>query len=173
MDIFEFAMKMEADGKVYYEKHAASTDIPELKEILLQLAEEEARHYETFRRMKEDPSDISGAKLLTGAETLKSVQNIFEQLSTATDRKPFGEDVISVWKTAHQTEVKSEQFYRDKAGLETDAARKKVLLRIAEEENVHMQMIDGIITYLKHPQTFIDSAHYKNFRSLEGFGMDE
>ncbi len=173
MDIFEFAMKMEADGKAYYEKQAASSPVQELKDILLQLAEEEGRHYETFRRMKEDPSDISGSSLLAGTETLKNVQNIFEQLSAASDRGPFDDEVIEAWKAARQIEVKSEQFYREKVGLESDEARKKVFLRIAQEENVHMQMIDGIITYLKHPQTFVDSAQFKNFRSLEGFGMDE
>ena len=173
MDVFEFAMKMETDGKAYYEKHAASIGVPELRDVLLQLAEEEARHYEIFRRMKEDPADVSGVKFLAGTKTLNNVQNIFEQLSAAANRKPYGDDIISVWKTALQTEVKSEQFYREKAGMEENDARKRVFQRIAEEENMHMQMIDGIITYLKHPQTFIDSAQYKNFRSLEGFGMDD
>ena len=34
MDIIEFAMNMEKDGKIFYEKHAAAATEPELKQIL-------------------------------------------------------------------------------------------------------------------------------------------
>ncbi len=168
MDIIKFAMKMELDGKAYYEKHAGRTKDPNLKEILLTLAEEEQRHFEVFRRLKEDANDISGGEILNGSETLKQVQNIFEQMSQDNDTIAFNDDIISVWTEALRTEEKSEAFYKEKAGEEPDAAKKDLLLKIAAEENNHIMMIDGILMYLKDPATFAESAQYRNFRSLEG-----
>jgi len=168
MDIIKFAMKMELDGKAYYEKHAARTRDAHLKEILLTLAEEEQRHFEVFRRLRENADDISGGDILNGSETLKQVQNIFEQLSQENDTTSFNDDVISVWTEALRTEEKSEAFYKEKAGEEPDEAKKDLLLKIAAEENNHIMMIDGILMYLKDPATFAESAQYRNFRSLEG-----
>jgi rubrerythrin len=173
MDIAEFAMKMELDGKAYYEKQAAATTQPELKSILLQLAEEESRHYEYFRRLKENSGDVSGGNELKGSETLNNVKNIFDSLAQKTDNKPFGEEVVSVWRKALEIEVESEKFYKARADAEPDKEKKKFLLKIAGEENNHIQMIDNVIMYLKHPQTFIDSARYRNFRSLEGWDSDK
>ena len=50
MEILDYAMKMELDGKAFYEKSAAQTSVPELKNILLQLAEEELKHFHFFRQ---------------------------------------------------------------------------------------------------------------------------
>jgi len=173
MDIFEFALKMEADGKAYYEKQAALIDNPELKNILLNLAEEEKHHIEIFKRLRDNPDDVSGGELLSGEKTLKNVRNIFEQMAQANDNKPFGDDSITVWKTALQNEIKAEAFYREKAALENDPKRKALLERIADEEENHKQMIDGVIMFLKQPQAFAESAQYKDFQSVEGRRMDQ
>ncbi len=168
MDIIEFAMKMETDGKAFYEKQAEQTSDAELKKILLELAEEEGRHYEYFRRLKDDPDDLSGGEALTGSQTLVNVKNLFEVLAQKTDQKPFGDDVVSAWREARTTEEKSEAFYKEKAELEPDPKKKKLLLKIAKEENNHMQMIDGVLMFLRQPSDFAQSAQFKNFLSLEG-----
>ncbi|MFH2036276.1 MAG: ferritin family protein [Candidatus Zixiibacteriota bacterium] len=167
-DIFKFAMKMEIDGKMYYEKQAAKTDNPKLKEILLTLAEEENRHIEVFRRLSENIDDIGSGDILAGGETLKKVQNIFEKLSSGEEKVPFGGDAISVWTEALRTEEKAEQFYRIKADEDSNKGRKKLLNRIADEEKNHIMMIDSILMFMKDPATFMASTQYMNFKSLEG-----
>jgi rubrerythrin len=167
-DIFKFAMKMEMDGKAYYEKHALRTDDPRLKEILSTLAEEEQRHFEVFRSLMNDAGDTAAGEKLTGGETLKKVQNIFEQLAENKETESFGDDAIAVWTEALRTEEKSEAFYKEKASEDSDEIRQKLFLRIAQEENNHIKMIDGILMFLKDPATFAQSAQFRNFRSLEG-----
>ncbi len=169
MDIIEFAMKMELDGKAYYEKLSSSTANKELKKILNELAEEENRHYEYFRRLKSDPHDMSGGSDLRGSKTLDKARNIFEQLAALKREEPFEEDIVSAWTHALRNEEKSEAFYKEKAEKEPDEKRKKLLLKIADEENNHKHMVSGVIMYMKSPGTFIDSAQYKDFRSLEGW----
>jgi len=167
MDIAEFAMKMEMDGKAYYEKQAAIASSPELKKILLTLAEEEATHYRFFKMMKENPDGLTAARF-TGSETLSRVKNIFEDMARQTDLAPFGNDALSAWKEARRVEEKSAAFYLDQAAAESDPGRKALLEQIAEEERNHIALIDGIMVFLKQPAAFADSAQFKNFLSLEG-----
>jgi rubrerythrin len=169
MDIFDFAMKMEEDGRIFYEKQAAATSAPELKEILLTLAEEEKNHYQYFKRLKDNPAEISARPVPTGSKALARVKNIFEEMSQNRRSERFGADVVSVWTEALRIEETSERFYKEKAAEEKDKAKKELLLKIAGVENTHIQMIDGVLMYLKDPSTFADSAQFKNFRSLEGW----
>lgn len=168
MDIFEFAMKMELDGKTFYENHAASETNADLKTIFESLAEEELRHYRIFKGMKDNPADTSLSDLLSGPSTLTTVKNIFEKMAQAGDRDAFGEDKISVWTEALRIEERAEVFYKEKAAEETDDNRKNLFELIAAEEYNHIQMIDSVLMYLKQPDSFAASAQYRNFRSIEG-----
>ena len=45
MDVFDFAMKMELQGKAFYETQAALTQIIGLKTVFTGLAADEQKHY--------------------------------------------------------------------------------------------------------------------------------
>jgi len=170
MDILEFAMQMELDGKAFYEKQAAATANPGLKKVLLSMAEEEERHYNYFKRLKENPDDVNGT--FTGAETVQKVKNVFQQMADSPQGLQFGEDEISAWTEALRVEEKSKTLYEEQAAKEADAGRKNLFLKIAAEEQNHIYMIDGVLMYAKQPQAFAESAQFMNFRSLEGWGQD-
>ena len=167
MDILEYAMKMEQDGMAFYKQHADATSDPELKQIFTTLVEEEARHYQIFKKLKENPSEITGNEF-DGPGSTEEVKNIFVQMSQNNEEKKFGDDVVSVWTEALRIEEKAHSYYKEKADVEDDAARKKLLLAIADEETRHVHMIDAVLMYIKHPQAFAQSAQYSNFMSLEG-----
>ena len=168
MDIIEYALQMELDGKAFYERNAAATSDPELKELLTMLADEEDRHYRFFKRLKDGEFELAARELNTRAQTLNQARNIFEDLSQREAARPFGKDVVSAWKEALRIEEQAERFYREKADTERNAERKKLLNLIADEERSHVHMIDGILTYLKYPDTFAETAQFKNFMSWEG-----
>ncbi|HZV82039.1 MAG TPA: ferritin family protein, partial [Geobacteraceae bacterium] len=54
MNVFDFAMKMEADGKALYEKLAAETGVSELKRIFTLLAAAEDEHCKAIGAMKKE-----------------------------------------------------------------------------------------------------------------------
>jgi len=168
MDILEFAMKMEMDGKRFYEKAAQTETSAELKDILQMLAEEEQNHYEFFARMKRGLIESAAEAIATGSDTLKRVSNIFQELSENGEGKSFGDDRQAVWMEALRIEEKAEKFYRDKAAEETDKKRRELLNMVADEERNHVHMVDSVLTYLKFPEEFAESAQFKNFQSLEG-----
>ena len=45
MNVYDFALKMELDGKAYYQQLAGKTSLAGLKNIFLQLAADEQKHY--------------------------------------------------------------------------------------------------------------------------------
>ena len=167
MDMYEFAMKMELDGQEFYERQAAATQDKQLKEILLSLAEEEKNHYDIFKQLR-DNQVASIGELATGNDTLNKIKNIFVEMSQTPEGTSFGEDAIAAWTEALQIEEKSVKFYIEKAHAETDAEKKCILEKIADEERNHIHMIDGVLTYLKYPEAFAESAQFKDFQSLEG-----
>jgi len=169
MDIVDFAMNMELDGKAFYEKQAAQATLPELKEILLNLAEEEEKHYQFFRRIKENPSDFPNIRTFFGPQNLSLVKNIFEEMSSNPVLQAFDQDVVLAWTQALRIEERAVAFYREKANQEKDADRRDLLVKIGQEEERHVHMIDAVLMYLKHPAAFAESAEFMNFRSLEGW----
>ncbi len=168
MDIIEFALKMELDGKSFYERQAAAESDPELKKILETLAHEEESHYRFFRTFKDNPNLPPSADTFGTPDAVDRVKNIFEEMSQQEEAKKFGDKAVSVWKEAMRIEERAVNFYSTQAKEETDPARKQLLLRLAEEETKHVHMIDGVLMYMKDPATFAASAQFRNFQSLEG-----
>jgi rubrerythrin len=168
MDILEFAMKMELDGKAFYDKHARRTPDNELKRIFKLLSEEEERHYQFFKKLQDGKHEEAVAQINNSSDTLKQVNNIFIDMTKDNSEKIFGEDELTAWTEALHIEEKAESFYREKAKDETDIEKQKLLIAIADEEQNHVHMIEGVLTYLKFPEAFADSAQFKNFQSLEG-----
>ena len=167
MDILDYAMKMELDGKAFYERHASKIKEPGLQKILLTLAEEEEKHYRFFKNLKE--GDFSAAEEeIRSSSTLTTTRNIFQKLADEGEGKSFGEDEQSVWIEAMKIEEKAEKMYREQAAKETDPTRKEMLTQIANEEQQHIYLIDNVLTYLKFPGTFADSSQFKDFKSWEG-----
>jgi rubrerythrin len=166
-DIFEYAMQMELDGKAFYEKSAAATAQPELKKILLQLAQEEDGHYRFFKRMKEGQTDVA-AEVSADRPAMLTSKNLFQQMTLNGAQKPFGEDAKSVWSHALKIEEKAVKTYSEEAAKERDTARKRLLELIADEERTHVYLIDNILSYMVDPKGFVDSANYRNFMSWEG-----
>jgi rubrerythrin len=168
MDIIDFALQMELDGRTFYEQSAAKASHPELKKILLNLADEEQRHYLFFKRLKEGNERNAAAELEAGSPTLDLNRTLFRQMAQQGKQASFGDDVRKVWTEALKIEEKVEQMYREEAAKETDATRKKLLSRIADEEKSHVYLIDNMLAFMSDPSGFADSANFKNFLSIEG-----
>jgi hypothetical protein len=168
VDIIDFALQMELDGKAFYLKSASEAAHPELKKILINLAEEEQRHYQFFKRLKEGQDRIAGAELESGSPTMDLNKTLFRQLAEQGKSASFGADVRKVWTEALAIEEKVEKMYREEAEKEKDATKKRLLSRIADEEKNHVYLIDNMLSFMADPGGFADSSNFKNFLSWEG-----
>ncbi len=168
MNIIDYAMQMELDGKTFYERSAETMPRPELKVILLTLAEEEVKHYHFFKRMKEEGTSAAKTVMDSAPSSAMVVKNVFQQLVNGGQKTIFGDDVRAVWQKALEVEEKAEKLYRDEAARETEPGRKQLLQQIADEEKNHVYLIDNMLSFMADPGGFIESANFVHFQSWEG-----
>lgn len=160
MNIFEYAMKMEQDGKAYYEEQAAKVDLAEFKRILLELAADEEKHYNIFKAMRDGQTPVfDEAKKTT---ILSSVKNVFEQLKAQKQEFAFAADAKRIWEKAREIEKESEEFYREKADEVPSEDQKHILTRIADEEHRHWTTIENVIHFLDRPNHWLEDAEWSN-----------
>ncbi len=168
MDILEYAMQMELDGKAFYEKGEEQASSPMMKKVFQTLVVEEHRHYQIFKKLRDNKDqNIENAKSQKD-ESAKLVKNVFQEMVDAGKDQLTGDSTKDIWKEALLIEQKAEKFYRDAAEKETDQNKKELLNIIADEEKNHVYLIDNMVSFLNDPETFAASQNYKNFRSWEG-----
>jgi len=160
VNIFEYAMKMEEDGRSLYLKHAERTQNAGLKSILVELAEDELKHYNMFKAMRD--AEIVEFKEDEQTSVLSSVKNVFESMKAEGKEIPINGDNKKVWEEAREIEEKSETFYREKAGEVDNEGQKHILNRIADEEHAHWIALDNVIRFLDRPQQWLEDAEWSN-----------
>ena len=160
MDIFEYAMKMEEDGRSFYLQHVEKTNNVGLKSILLELAEDEAGHYNIFKAMRDDqPVEYKEDEKTT---VLSSVKNVFESMKAKGKELPLRTNDVKLWEEAREIEKKSEIFYREKADEIGNENQQRILNRIADEEHKHWIALDNIIQFLNRPRQWLENAEWSN-----------
>ena len=75
MNIFEFAMKMEKDGELFYREMVKKTTNKNLKVLLQLLAEDEVKHYNLLNLMNSQQNPE-----LVETHVLRETKNIIIQL---------------------------------------------------------------------------------------------
>lgn len=159
-NIFDFAMKMEQDGRAFYLEHADKVGHPQLKKILIELADDEAKHYAIFKALRDGQPASYEEAAKTGI--LGTVKNVFEQLKADKGDYSFPADARKIWAEAQMVEKKSEDFYREKAGEVSDANQKHILNKIADEEHRHWVTMENVIKFLDRPKTWLEDAEWSN-----------
>lgn len=167
MDVLDFAIDMELDGRAYYKGCADHTENPHLRQIFLTLAEEEHRHYHIFKKMKAGEK-ISPTDLAPKGKTVATLKNVFREMVDKGKSALEGDTKREIWQDARTVEVKSEEMYREAAAETSDPEKKDMLNRIADEEHNHIHLIDNMLQFLADPAAFAASQDYRSFMSWEG-----
>lgn len=164
MNVFEYAMQMETDGRNFYLEGAEKMPQPELKRILMELANDELKHYNIFKAMRDggNPQYKDNEK----TTILETVKNVFQQLKDEGRTEfNFATDAKKVWEEAQEIEKKSEDFYREKAGELDNENQKNILNRIADEEHRHWVTMQNVIQFLDRPQHWLEDAEWSHLDS--------
>ncbi len=160
MSIFEYAMKMEEDGRAFYLEHAEKTGVPQLKRVLVELAEDELKHYNIFKALRDGrTAEYKEAEKTT---VLATVKNVFESLKAEGKGFSFRADAKNLWEQAREIEKKSEDFYRQKAGEVDNDSQKLILNRIADEEHKHWVTLENVIQFLNRPKQWLEDAEWSH-----------
>ena len=161
MNVFDFAMQMEIDGKAHYEKLAAGTSIVGLNNIFGMLAADEQKHFETIQAMK-----TGGHDSMAGSTALEEAKNVFQGLMN--DRTLLGDlkKDLDGYRYAMKIEADSVKFYEDMAKKENIVEIVQLLLKIANEEKRHYNIMDNLYDFVLAPQNFLAWGEFSNLKEL-------
>ncbi len=161
MNVFDFAMKMEMDGKAYYEKLAADTNVVGLKAIFVRLAADEQKHYDVVKAMKE-----GGGWPMADTTVLDDAKNVFRDLMG--DKTIVGglRKDLDAYLHAMKVEADSVRLYEDMAKKEANAETVQLLLKIANEETKHYNIMENLYDLVLAPQNYLAWGEFSNLKEF-------
>lgn len=161
MNLFEFAMKMEMDGKAYYEKLAAESAVIGLKTIFTRLAADEQKHCDTIEAIK---AGVAGT--MADTTVLEEAKNLFESLmGDKTIAGGLRKD-LDGYRHAMKIEADSVRLYEDMAKKENNPETAQLILKIANEEKKHYNIMENLYDFVLAPQNFLAWGEFSNLREL-------
>jgi rubrerythrin len=161
MNVFDFAMQMEMDGKEHYEKLAAGTPVAGLKKIFGLLAADEQKHFDTIQAMKR-----SGPDFIAGSIALDEAKNVFQGLMD--DRALLGglRKDLDGYRHAMKIEADSVKLYEDMAKKEKRQNMAQLLLKIADEEKRHYNIMENLYDFVLEPQNYLAWGEFSNLKEF-------
>ena len=161
MNVFDFAMKIELQGKACYEKLAASTKVPGLKTIFNGLAADEQKHYDVFLDMKE-----GRAWTMTESRVLEQAQSVFRDLVADKEQLSDLHEDLDAYRVGLKIEADSVKLYEEMAEKEPDPETVQLYLRIANEEKKHFNVMENICDFVIKPKYFLEWREFSNLHEL-------
>ncbi len=149
MDIYEFAKQMEKDGETYYRELADSSELAGLKRIFTILAEEEVKHYQIIEQLRLK----SGLPQMADTRLLENVKNIFVEMKEV-DVGPRIDTTreTNAYRKARELEKMSQEFYLEKAAEVEGKEAKRLLEKLAAEEERHFRIMENIVEFVSRPE---------------------
>ena len=153
-DALGMAVRMEEEGIAFYTQAADRVKNKMGKQMFLSLVGDEKRHKQIFTEMaaKEgvrpaaaDELEKSGPRQRMGHIFREAAAQLAGQIGSETDD-------VKVIDLAKTMEEKAYGFYVETARLVTDEKEKRILLKIAAEENEHFRILDDTRLYLTYPE---------------------
>ena len=161
MNFFDFAIKMELDGKAYYEKMIPETDAAGLKTILSMLASEEQKHYEMILDMKSGENVV-----MADTSILEDAKNVFMTIKEDKTLLKGMDKEYAVCRHAMKIEADSVRLYEDMIKKEENPETAKLLLKIANEEKKHYNIIENFYDFILKPEYYLEWREFSNLDRL-------
>jgi rubrerythrin len=158
MDIFKFAMEKEKFSEDYYRQLSNKTSNKGLGNILTMLAEEERKHFNLIQQMQQQTTQKQ-----TDTDILGNARHIFEEIRQSAENFSFDITELELYEKARDIEKESRQFYLEKSNEVENASHKKIFKRLADEEQKHLALVQGICDFVARPQWFLENAEMYRF----------
>ncbi|ADQ14247.1 ferritin family protein [Halanaerobium hydrogeniformans] len=156
MDIYEFAINFEQENRAFYEEFAEKCSHTSLKSVFLNLADEERKHENIIRQMR-DNKELDSVE----SDILPKAKEAFEAISKdLPENEIFDTEQVDVYRKAIAVEEKSIEFYTEQAEKATDPETKAAFERLAEEEKKHEKIMRNITEMVNRPNTWLEDAEW-------------
>lgn len=156
VDAFKQAIKMEQDGKTFYEQSAEKASSVFAKRVFKDLAKAEDKHIlkltEIYKSLK-DTGDWP--KVALNRDAAETIPNIFENALKSIDERVKGNTTdIEALKMAAGLENDGIRYYQAKSDEAEDLFQKKFFMLLAREESEHFITLLDAVEYLEDPQGY-------------------
>ena len=156
MDIFEFAMKMEEDGKKYYLELSGIATDEGIQNILKMLAADEDKHFAVIKQMKEEQT------VMVETRVLEKARNIFAEMREKKEEIDISSTPIHLYAKAKEIEERSIKFYLEMSADMEDDAQRDLFLLLAEEEKKHVFLLENVIEFVSKPKIWLENAEFNH-----------
>lgn len=157
MNVFDCAIKMEEEARIYYEKLATATTVPELKNLFTMLAAAEQEHHDALVEMK-GSVDPQRAQF----KALQEAACLFKPLLAKRDLMAELKDDPDAYKHVVKEEEEGVRLYEELAAQAKDEGVREILLKIAAEERKHLSIIENIYSFVEAPKTYLAWGEFSN-----------
>ena len=154
MDIFEFAIQMERDGRQYYLDLASHTSHKGLRNILIMLADDEQKHEQIIAQSR------TGNCGMSETTVLETAKNVFQQMKEFGESPDLTGNEAAMYQHAMELEQKSISFYLDRADEEEAPQQKQLLNILADEEKKHYRLLEGLVDFVTQPDRWLEDAEF-------------
>jgi rubrerythrin len=161
MNIYDYAMKMELDGKEYYEKLAADTPVTGLATIFIRLAADEQKHFDIIQGLK-----VGAIGTMSDTTVLEDTKNLFQDLLKDNTIAGSMKKDLDGYRHAMKIEADSVKLYEDAANKESNKETSDLLLRIAGEEKKHYNILENLYDFALTPEYFLAWREFSNLKEL-------
>jgi rubrerythrin len=161
MNVFDCAIKMEEEARIYYEKLADATTVPELKNLFTMLAAAEQEHHEALVELK-DSIDPKKARF----KALSEAACLFKPLLAKRDIMAELKEDHDAYQQVAKEEERAIRFYEDLAAQAKDEESREILLKIAAEERKHMNIVENIYSFVEEPKNYLAWGEFSNLKEF-------
>lgn len=160
LDAIKGAIKLEIDGRKFFNHAADLTEHEKGEKMFRWLAQEEVKHLETFGQLF--------SKILKGEDWKKYVKGaesggpvpLIEKLKTNMRREE-GKGEVEAIRIGMELEQTAIQFFENAARVSDDALARKIFLEIAEEEKFHFDMLQAQYDSVTKSGFWLGSAEFQ------------
>jgi rubrerythrin len=146
-DIFEFAIRIEEDGELFYHRSANFADTEDIRRLFNQLADEEIHHKRIFTEMLEKINDIRPPETYPG-EFMNYLRDYIDgKIIFSMDMKTMADDIhdtISALKFAMGRELESIAYYHEIKSFVSEKHHSQVDA-IIQEERKHFTKLSEVL----------------------------
>jgi hypothetical protein len=139
MNSKDVVLRKVGDGKGYYDRCSAEAGIPDLSTIFHMFSEDEVRHADALRAVED------GARVeLSHSPTLEGARRILRRLSVQDGALGDFHGDLGSYRTAMDFEADSVRRCGQLAAEAAQGWERDLLLKIAEEDEVHFTLLEYI-----------------------------
>ena len=159
MNVFDCAIKMEEQARVYYEQLAQAAASHELKNLFTTLALAEQEHHDALVEMKAS-MDPQKSQL----EALQEAPCLFKPLPAKRELMAELKQSPDAYQMVVRQEQKSVGFYENLAAQAKDKVARMILLKIADEARKHLSIVKNIYSFVESPRNFLAWGEFSNLK---------